>query len=228
MKIAIIGALALACGSADTSPMAITPKALPSIPLDTLCATHGDVHIAGDRAQVRDPEVRAFARATSGDAAALAFTYLGPSETTSTLASGDVRAQLGLKLRASDGCNLVYVMWRFEPTPAVVVQVKHNPGQHTAKECGANGYTRIKAAKSAKVAAPVAGSQHVLQAEIDGDDLVAWADGKVVWQGRLGGQAGELVGPVGIRADNVQADVELRALVGSGSERCPKDRDASE
>jgi len=228
MKLAIIGVLALACGSGDTSPMAVTPKVLPAVALDTLCATHGDVHVAGERAQLRDPEVRAFARATGGDAAALAFKYLGPSDTTSTLASGDVRAQLGLKLRAADGCNLVYVMWRFEPKPAVVVQVKHNPGQHTAKECGTNGYTRIKAAKSAKVGAPAAGSEHVLQAEIDGDDLVAWADGKVVWQGPLGGQASDLAGPVGVRADNVQADVELRAMAGSASERCPKDRDASE
>jgi hypothetical protein len=228
MKLAIIGALALACGSGDTSPMSITPKPLPAISLDTLCATHGDVHIAGERAQVRDPEVRAFARATHGDAAALAFTYLGPSDTTSTLASGDVRAQLGLKLRAADGCNLVYVMWRFEPKPSIVVQVKRNAGQHTAKECGANGYTRIKAAKSAKVAAPAVGSEHVLQAEIDGDDLIAWADGNVVWQGRLGGQAGDLAGPVGVRADNVQADIALRAIAGSGFDRCPKDRDASE
>ena len=52
MKLAIIGALALACGSGDTSPMSITPKPLPAISLDTLCATHGDVHIAGDRKSV--------------------------------------------------------------------------------------------------------------------------------------------------------------------------------
>jgi hypothetical protein len=220
----------LACASAHVDETSARPHRepapLPAIAPAALCVTHGETATANQRSQIRDPEVRAFARGTAGDAAALAFTYLGPTDSISTLASGDVRQQLGLKLRAQDGCNLIYVMWRIDPKPGIVVQVKENPGQRTAQQCGANGYTRIKASHSVKIAAPEIGSEHVLEAALDGDDLVAWVDGRVAWQGSLGGRASDLSGVVGVRSDNVQADIELRAAAGSGTEPCPHDRDA--
>jgi hypothetical protein len=222
--------IVLACATAhvDETPAASQrePPALPAIAPAALCVTHGETATTNQRLQIRDPEVRAFARGTTGDAAALAFTYLGPTDATSTLASGDVRQQLGLKLRAQDGCNLVYVMWRIDPKPGIVVQVKQNPGQRTAQQCGANGYTRIKAAHSVKIAAPDVGSEHVLAAALDGDDLVAWVDGRIAWRGSLGGLARGLSGVAGVRSDNVQADIELHAAAGSGTEPCPHDRDA--
>ena len=60
------------------------------------------------------------------------------------LASGEMRRQFGLKLRAEDACNLVYAMWRIEPESKLVVSVKSNPGQHTSAQCGNRGYQNIK------------------------------------------------------------------------------------
>jgi len=184
------------------------------VPAKALCVTHGAL-AAGKRATIRDASVRAVARDSAGDAGEIRFTYRGPSAKTSRLASGDVREQLGLKLRAADGCNLVYVVWRFAPKPEVVVQTKLNPGAHDNQQCGTGGYTRVKPAKRSKVAAPDPGSDHVLAATIDGTALTATIDGAVVWRGALPGAVRGLHGPVGVRTDNVAADLDLYAAPGS-------------
>jgi hypothetical protein len=68
-----------------------------------------------------------------------------------------------------------------------------------------------------------------LQAEIRGDDLVAWIDGRVVWIGRLPRAARKLSGLPGIRSDNVEMDIErfsAPATVTPASDappRCRKD-----
>ncbi len=67
--------------------------------------------------RVVEPELRAVARSGSGEAAELAFRYLGPTAREIALGNGEKRRQIGLKLRAQDTCNLVYVMWRLEPAP---------------------------------------------------------------------------------------------------------------
>ena len=41
---------------------------------------------------------------------------------------GELRRQFGLKLRAQDACNLVYVMWRIEPASKLVVSIKCRTG----------------------------------------------------------------------------------------------------
>jgi hypothetical protein len=203
---------ALGCGR-SAAPAKSDPTAKLS-PAKTagLCITKGTVGPAEGQVlretRVDDPVVRGFAKGSTGDAAAIDFVYRGKTDTSVPLASGDVRAQLGLKLRAADGCNLVYVMWRFEPKPEVVVQVKSNPGKHTHEECGANGYTRVKPAKSAKVFPPVVGASHRMWAELDGDSLVAWIDDRIVWQGTLP-DVKDLQGPAGFRTDNVKADLAL-------------------
>src|SRR5690349_4283787 len=76
------------------------------------------------RARVREPKMRAVVPGSDGDAAELRFTYDGSSEGVAPLASGQVRRQIGIKLRAENGCNLVYVMWRLEPKAQLVVSVK--------------------------------------------------------------------------------------------------------
>ncbi len=182
-----------------------------------MCVTHGAMH---DQ-HVEEASMRAVARGSQGDAGTLEFTYEGPTAKVSHLGSGEVREQLGLKLRAEDGCNLVYVMWRFSPKPEVVVQVKRNPGAHTHEECGTNGYERVKPSHHAKVQRAEPGSSHTLSASIEGDELTATVDGRVVWQGTLPPSARDLHGPIGVRTDNVAAQV---ALSGPSADRDDNDR----
>lgn len=169
-----------------------------------LCVTKGAARI-GER--VTQPTVRAFAHETSGDAAALTFTYRGETEHTRALASGQERRQLGLKLRAANGCNLVYVMWRLDPKPALEVSIKVNPGMSTHKQCGAEGYQKVKHGALAAVPPLVAGETHTLRAEISGDELTAWIDDQPAWRGTLPDPARTLSGPAGLRSDNLAFDL---------------------
>jgi hypothetical protein len=190
------------CGgpAAEASPEVATE--LRPIAHEALCVTKGTIA----KGAIAEPTVRAFALGSRGDAAQLTFTYRGESESVRGLASGQVRRQIGLKLRAADGCNVVYVMWRLDPKPKLEVSVKSNPGMRTHEECGANGYQKVKPSRAAAAPALEAGGTHVLRAEIRGNDLTAWIDGLLSWQGRLPEQARELSGPAGLRTDNIRAD----------------------
>ena len=192
--------MAMACSTANAS-IAIAP-------VEELCVTRGAIT---DRA-ITEPTVRAFAPAAGGDAAQLAFTFQGDAATTRALANGHDRRQLGLKLRAQDGCNVIYVMWRLDPKPKLEVSVKRNPGKRTHEECGAEGYTKVKPAHVVAVPVLAAGDPHTLRAEIVGDELTAWIDGSVTWRGTLPAGARDLVGPAGLRTDNLAlAHLELSA-----------------
>ncbi len=171
---------------------------------DGLCVTKGGATIG---AQVTEPTMRAFAHGTAGDAASLTFIYRGETEHARALASGQERRQLGLKLRAANGCNLVYVMWRLDPKPMLEVSVKYNPGMATHKECGANGYTKVKPTERTGVPAMLRGEQHTLRAEIHGDELTAWIDDEFAWRGTLPDTARQITGPAGIRSDNLAFDI---------------------
>jgi hypothetical protein len=156
------------------------------------------------------PTFRAVAPAKAGDAAELKVVVHGASETVRALSSGQQRRQLGLKLRAENGCNLVYVMWRLDPRPKVEVSVKRNPGQRVAKECGANGYQKLKPLytfRGSQYPTLDDGSEHTLRAEISGDMLTAWIDGNIAWQGTLPDEARDMTGPAGVRSDNLSFDL---------------------
>jgi hypothetical protein len=200
----IVAAMA-GCGSSnvEASPSAV---ALHAVAHEELCVTKGAI----SGGTIADPTVRAFARGTSGDAAQISFKYTGDSEGARALESGELRKQVGLKLRAADSCNVVYVMWRIAPKPGLAVQVKYNPGKHRHEECGANGYIKVKPASKSVVPALETGSSHVLRAEIRGDDLLAWVDGELAWRGTLPEEARGLSGPAGLRTDNVK--IEALAL----------------
>ncbi|HSX22279.1 MAG TPA: hypothetical protein VLE97_05840 [Gaiellaceae bacterium] len=142
---------------------------------------------------------------TAGDAAAIDFVYRGQSRGERALASGQIRRQIGLKLRAANGCNLVYAMWRFDPRPQLEVSVKINPGARTHAECGARGYTKLRPVPASE---PVPGQRHTVAATIAGDELRAWIDGQLIWQGYLPAEARGLVGPAGLRSDNVAYDLQ--------------------
>jgi hypothetical protein len=201
--------LALACKGDDAAADPKQAVELAAVAADTLCATHGQMSDGGKR--VAAPTFRAVVRG-GGDASAasITFTANGQSEKTRALASGQLRRQIGLKLHAENGCNLVYVMWRLDPKPMVEVSVKRNPGKRNNKECGNGGYTKVRPDKKRAVPALEYGRQHVLAAELSSGALVAWIDGRVAWRGELPPDAGELRGPAGLRSDNL--DYELASF----------------
>jgi len=226
VRIAWIGLAALAaaaCGESEAAvpTLAVSPKlAVEPVAAERLCATHGELHADAGRVHVSDATFRAVAPTSSGDAASLRFTYRGGSPKSRALKSGQMRRQMGLKLRAADGCNLVYVMWRIEPKPGIEIQTKLNPGEHTNAECGTDGYTKVAFVERA---APEIGDAHALEAHLDGDSLTVTIDGEDVWTGKLDGVA-DLRGQAGLRTDNVSIDAELVTPVDESVKKpaCPK------
>jgi hypothetical protein len=202
----LVLAFAPACGGSRTEAAPRNHKPtidLAPVAADQLCVTKGA--LAGT--SVVDPTMRGYARGAGGDAAALTFTYRGESFESRALAGGQERRQIGLKLRAQDSCNVVYVMWRLDPKPKLDVSVKLNPLQATHEECGADGYTKIKQRKKTFVPAFAYGKTHTLRAEIVGSELYAWIDDQLLYQGTLPDTARALKGPAGIRSDNVKFDL---------------------
>jgi hypothetical protein len=183
-----------------------------TIDRDMLCVTEGAIQeAAGHRLSVNAPKMRAYINRLTPQNVEAAFTYRGPSEKQAPLGSGEVRQQFGLKLRAEDACNLVYVMWRIEPESKLVVSIKSNPGQHTSAECGNRGYINIKPVRSSPVPILNPGDGHRLRAEMTRDSVRVWVDNAVVWEGRVGMEALNFNGPVGVRSDNVNLEFTLHA-----------------
>jgi hypothetical protein len=182
------------------------------IPRSSLCVTEGAVEASPDhRLTVETPKMRAYVNTQTAPAILAHFTYVGPTAQESRLGSGEVRRQFGLKLRAQNACNLVYVMWRFEPESKVVVSVKRNAQQTTSSECGNRGYQNIKAVRSRPAPALRNGDSHNLAANMRGTAMAVSIDGKEVWAGDVGPLAADLNGPVGIRSDNVRLALDLEA-----------------
>jgi hypothetical protein len=186
---------------------------------DMLCVTEGEITSAPDaKLSVATTKMRAYVNRDTEQTVASHFTYLGPTQEVAKLGSGQVRQQFGLKLRAQDPCNLVYVMWRIAPESKLVVSLKLNAGQHTSAECGNRGYTNIKPARSSPVPLLQPGSTHSLSAQLRGDSLAVTVDGAGVWQGTLGPSALALNGPVGMRSDNVRLETQLRVAIPPGAQ----------
>jgi len=185
-----------------------------------LCVTEGAIAPAPGGAQrVEGARLRAVAADSDGLSASLRFRDLGPSAQSQPLASGEMRRQIGLKLRAQDACNLVYVMWRLAPEPEIVVSLKLNPGQSRSAECGNHGYSNL-----AQLPAPAgSGTWRALRAETRGAELLVTADGRPVWRGPLPLAALRLEGPAGLRADNTQAEFVFSPAPGSRRGACPAD-----
>ena len=177
---------------------------------DELCVTNGIVSAQHGRALAIDtPSSRAVVRniARSQDQVAeIRFRYLGPSQASKPLASGELRRQIGLKLQAEDACNLVYAMWHIEPDPRIAISVKRNAGQHTSAQCGAGGYVFMNGQPSNDPTPIRIGEANTLRAELHGADLTVTANGKVAWRGALGSPLP--AGPMGFRTDNARAVLE--------------------
>jgi len=207
-----VGGALLSYGAAQSMAAEMPAAPLQRVERGTLCVTNGIVSgLSGGRLSVETPSSRAVLRVASAQMAEIRFRYLGPSEGSKPLASGELRRQIGLKLRAQDTCNLVYVMWHIEPDSRVAVSVKRNPGKKTHQECGANGYVNVRARTSRSRPRIVAGETHTLRAELRGEDLTVLADGQLVWEGGVGHTIAEFDGPVGFRTDNARFILEYYA-----------------
>lgn len=221
----LAAALALACASAGSDsakegrgtveaprpPRVGLADRLADVRRGELRVTQGKVTEREGALLVESPKMRAVALQKTPPVAELAFTYLGPTKASSKLASGAERRQLGLKLRAADGCNLVYVMWRIDPQPGLVVSIKRNPGATTSAECGAHGYRNVRPIAFEPVGRPEIGKPYVLRAALEGERLEVLVDGRSVWKGDLGPESLTFDGPVGLRTDNARVSFSLRA-----------------
>ncbi len=205
--------LALAdAGARESAVVAPIPAEALDVTLGALQARQGGVVL------VESPKMRAVAPGVHADVAELAITWLGPTREEAPLASGELRRQVGLKLRAQDSCNVLYVMWRIAPVPALVVSVKENRGLRRHAECGTRGYRNVKPRWSRPVPRLVAGESHRLRVEAEGPNLRVSVDGTPVWEGRVFDQAPSFDGPVGLRTDNGRFLLKLEA---GGASRTP-------
>ena len=152
--------------------------------------------------EVTVPEMRAVVAYPTRFVAEARFTYLGPTKQDKPLGSGQIRRQIGLKLRAANGCNLVYAMWRIEPKQELVISEKLNPGQTTSAECGTNGYRNLKPTRDITPPPLKEGQSHTLRAEAEGSTMKVFIDNKLHWEGLLDNEALALEGPSGVRSDN--------------------------
>src|SRR6266849_5583210 len=167
----------LSCSVAQSASPETSASALRRIDRGELCVTNGAVLVLPDgRLAVDTPSSRAVVRVATAQSAEIRFRYLGPSEGSKPLASGELRRQIGLKLRAQDTCNLLYAMWHIEPDSRIAVSVKRNPGKRTHEECGAHGYVNIKPRTSLAQPKILPGESHTLHADLKGDDLTLVAD----------------------------------------------------
>jgi hypothetical protein len=200
----LISARSILLNAPDPIPMA--PPSLVRVARDALCVTNGEITtLTNGRLSIATASSRAVVQiATAPSVAEIRFQYLGPSESAKPLASGEMRRQIGLKLRAQDQCNLLYVMWHIEPDAKFGVSVKRNPGQSTHEQCDAHGYVTIRPRVSTTLPQIKPGESHTLRAALDGDALTVTADGRVVWNGPVGNGIADIDGPVGLRTDNAR------------------------
>jgi hypothetical protein len=218
-------ALAIMAAVGFAWPAAAQNLALPPlqrIDRNRVCVTNGAMSaLSGGRLSIEAPSSRAVVQSdtenNADQVAEIHFQYLGPSRDSKPLASGELRRQIGLKLRAQDSCNLIYAMWRIEPEARVAVSLKRNTGLRTNAQCGARGYVNFESPEPSPP--PIhPGETHTLRAEVHGQNLTAAADGKIAWQGSLGGEALPF-GPPGFRTDNARFVLEFFANAPAGSQR---------
>ena len=194
-------------------PLIIQGMVLAGEPLDTL---RSDLRVSlGTISQTKSgfltvvgPKERAVRTTGNHSKALLQFRYRGPSEKTAPLDSGAVIQQIGLKMRAMNTCNLLYIMWRIKPTEEIYIAIKRNPGQITYEDCHANGYTVLDRVplkplgitattqKTHRLGASVTETAGRYAGEVT-------IDGRRVWTGNIDAKLiSQINGPVGIRSDN--------------------------
>jgi hypothetical protein len=180
-----------------------------------LCVTNGAITTQDNGLlSIETPSSRAVVPGTVVQAAEIRFRYLGPTAHSKPLASGELRRQIGLKLRAQDSCNLIYAMWHIETDSELAVLVKRNPGMRDHKQCGARGYLPVKAETAITLPKARPGELHALRADLRGNRLTLTTDGIVAWEGQAPADVNEFDGPVGLRTDNGWFQLEYLAVLG--------------
>jgi len=205
MPIIAIPFFLLAPSAVDSSRGSLLP-----VTRQQLCVTTGTV-TAGEHGAllVEVPEMRAIVASGPARTVEARLRYLGPTKDVKRLASGELRRQVGFKLRAANTCNVVYVMWHIEPDPRLAVSVKSNPGMATHVQCDAHGYRNLKPARQSPVPILRPGEWHRLRARLAGEELSVSIDGHAVWLGGIGADGMAFDGPVGLRSDNGRFELEL-------------------
>ncbi|NVJ27210.1 hypothetical protein HUW62_38945 [Myxococcus sp. AM011] len=205
-----LGAL-LGLGWGRPPPARKPMTTLAPVPLSKLKVTQGALRERPDGwLDVDGARLRAFVPGTDIAARAeLRFLPRAPTDEQRALQSGEQRQQVGLKLRARDGCNVLYVMWRFAPKAGVVVNYKRNPDQDKSSDCGNRGYVTVPPFRRGAVSAPSWGKEHTLRTELRGVTLRVWTDDALTWEGDLPPEALALEGPLGLRSDNVRLTFQL-------------------
>ena len=154
------------------------------------------------------PKERAVRTSGEHSNAVLQFRYRGPSETISLLDSGSLVRQIGLKMRAMNTCNLLYVMWRIKPTEEIYIAIKRNPGKSKYKECLSRGYLQLGRVPLKPLGITAATQKaHRLGASVTETDgrytCAVTIDGRRVWSGKIDAKhISDIKGPAGIRSDN--------------------------
>lgn len=154
------------------------------------------------------PKERAVRTSGTHSKALLRFRYRGPSEKTAPLDSGAVIQQIGLKMRAMNTCNLLYIMWRIKPTEEIYIAIKRNTGKSKYADCGANGYIVLRRVplkplgitattqKTCRLGASVTETAGKYRCEVT-------IDGRQIWSGDIDAKLmADINGPVGFRSDN--------------------------
>jgi hypothetical protein len=196
--LSMAGAGVIAAQQASTQDSSLKP-----VNRDQMCVTKGALEAgSGSAMEVTVPEMRAVTNYPTRFVAEARFTYLGHTKQDKPLGSGQIRRQFGLKLRAANGCNLVYAMWRIEPQQELVISEKLNPGQTTSAACGTHGYRNLKPSRDVKPPQLREGQTHTLRAEAEGSKMKVFIDNKLHWEGLLDREAVALEGPSGVRSDN--------------------------
>jgi len=208
----LAGLAATFCAPSDATSPVEPPLQFRRFGGDSLCVTNGVVRTLADGVlTVESASSRAVVREVTAPKVEIRFRYLGPTEQSKPLASGEMRRQIGIKLRAQDTCNVLYAMWHIEPDSRLAVSVKRNPDKHAHAECGAHGYNNIKPWYSVALPPIRPGEQHTLRAALVGGEVTLMVDGKTAWGGTIGPGFLDFDGPVGFRTDNARFEFEFLA-----------------
>jgi hypothetical protein len=131
------------------------------------------------------------------------------------LESGEIRYQLGVFFRASNQCNLVYLMLRFdsETSPPeyadLYLQEKKNPGKSSHEACLNDGYRTLKTSAASKRIRVQPAGVNQLKLQDSGSEISVWFNQEMITQITVQGLERPAKSYVGVRSDNINCRFNL-------------------